>query len=215
MKGTIGAYKHSYNLLLKKRLDHSYYFLDYADYNLDHLAMRLKWGPRSVSLYPEGHNRRVGMDYGSDAFIQAKGVFDVLRQSLASIKNIESMVNLNRLDAATKSSLPDSLWSGNQEDISCKDLFKSEAVGYRDLVVTIHKAIRNWENLNDRKGKKAGWPETMEDNVIQRQMIHRDTEIVCEGIQKRGFHSTCWHFHRKIGCRSIIEWKYKCRLCGI
>ena len=169
IKETITTYKLTYDYVLGKEIDHTAYFLDYANYNLDYLAKRLKKDTRSQSIYPQDHPNKGNMDYGWDAFSQAKGVFDVLWQSLSSIDRIEQMVNMNDLNETVKLSLPESLWIGFPDDKTCLNLLELESEGYKVLIQLIHEALRNWQVLNDQIGKLVGWPDTMDENILERQ----------------------------------------------
>ena len=169
MQQTITTYKQTYDAVLRNELDHTVYFLDCAKHNLNYMAKRLELGPRSQSIYPHGHQNKGIMDYGWDAFTQAKGVFDVVWQSLASIDRIEQMVDMNNINDTVKLSLPTSLWTGPTEDERCKQLLELESMGYKVLVQLIHEALRNWKILNDGMGNSVGWPNTMDENISERQ----------------------------------------------
>ena len=105
------------------------------------------------------------MDYGWNAFIQAMGVFDVLRMSLISITDINSMVSSHNPNETVTKALPFSLWSSNKRSRVCSQLIENEANEYASLVKLLYKALHNWQESNQQEG----WPNGMQEELANRK----------------------------------------------
>ena len=142
--------KQVYDSLLKRRIDHLLYFLDASDFHLDHIALRLENDLWYEPLFDDSGVR----NYGWNAFIQAIGVFDTLRLSLYSIKDIGNMISISDLNDDVRRALPLSLWFSNKRRRTCEVLFYREMLRYKAVIRDMERVFRNWESLD----KQEDWP---------------------------------------------------------
>ena len=155
MGNIVNNYKQAYDNFLGAKINHLLNFLDSANDNLDYLLLRSEKGPWDFSIdVPNVANRGVN-DYGWSAFTQAMGVFDVLRVSLKSIEDINSMVPIADLEEDVRNDLPLSLWSSNERWQTCDELFKREAKTYRYVLKMFYDMLYIWQESSVTEG----WPE--------------------------------------------------------
>ena len=171
MESLVDNYKQKYDSFLGVRIEHFLYFLDSADYHLDHVILRLERDPMDMSLYGNHHEYKGVMDFGSNAFVQAMAVFDILRLSLLSIGEINTMVPLTDLEDNVKKALPSSLWSSDEQWRKCEGLFEREAKTYKRYVQLLYKALHNWQE----SGGPGDWPGLLREKSLIRK--HRITSL--------------------------------------
>ena len=148
MDRMVQNYMQAYEALLKAKIDYVLYFLDSSDFHLDYLASRMEKGPW------DGSWTRDKWSYGWGPFSQAMSVFDVLRGSLISFKDISKMITISNLNDDVRRALPSSLWSSNERRRTCEWLFDREGVRFGSISADITRVLNFWERL--QIGKE--WP---------------------------------------------------------
>ena len=144
----VSSYKHAYDSLLAAKIDHLLYFLDSLDSHLDYLILRLEKRPLDLSIHGATSEYRGIMDYGWNAIVLSIGVFDILRLSLLSIKDINTMVAIADLDESVMKTLPSTLWPSIERWRTCNDLIKRESNTYKNTVRFLYQVLRNWQEFS-------------------------------------------------------------------
>ena len=158
MESTVNKYKQTYDHLLGANIDHLLHFPDSADYNIDYLVLRSATWPPNYSPYGKNPAAKKGiMGYGGNAFAQAMGVFDVLRLSLVSVKDIDTIMSSTDLDDTLREALPSSLWSSSERWETCTDLFEREGYEYESLVKLLYDVLDNFQKSDVKKGGQTVW----------------------------------------------------------
>ena len=165
MNDMVNNYKQAYDAFLDKKIDHLLNFLESADDYLDYLEVRSESELWDYYLKVPRLHGRGNTDRGWSAFTLAMGVFDVLRTSLLSVKEINSMVPIVDLDESVRKALPIRLWSSNERWRTCDQLFSREANAYKYVLRTIYEALYIWQESD----KREGWPPTWEKRLNYRR----------------------------------------------
>ena len=166
MESTVNKYKQTYDHLLGANIDHLLHFLDSADYNIDYLVLRSATWPPNYSPHGKKPAAKKGiMGYGGNAFAQAMGVFDVLRLSLVSVKDIDTIMSSTDLDDTLREALPSSLWSSSERWETCTDLFEREGYEYESLVKLLYDVLDNFQKSDSQEG----WPNGLEEKLAIRK----------------------------------------------
>ena len=143
MDRMVQNYMRAYEVLLKAKIDHVLYFLDSSDFHLDYLASRIEKDPWDGSDGSITDKWR----YGWGAFSQAMGVFDVLKWSLLSFKDISKMITIKDLNDYMRRALPSSLWYSNERRRTCVSLFAREGSRYATLSRDLSTVLTFWDRL--------------------------------------------------------------------
>ena len=176
MENMVHSYKEAYETFLGVKIDHVINFLESADDYLGHLAVRSESGPWTFALNVAPIGNRGSKDYGWVPLTQAIGVFDVLRVSLLSVTDINTMVPIADLDESARKVLPSNLWASKDQWRFCNQKFTREASAYRGLIIRLYKALYNWQESN----KAAGWPDNFQITITRRKRNVKHLKVCAE-----------------------------------